>query len=280
MPPGLRVRIMTRQIVLAGFGNMGRALAKGWIAAGIDARSIRVVDPESAAREASHAHGLDSVAAARDVSAPVDVAVLAVKPAELDAVLRTLPPAQLYLSIAAGRSTSEIAAIVGEDRAIVRAMPNTPAAIGQGMTGLFAGARVGTADRTTAAALMEAVGAVEWLDDESDMDAVTAVSGSGPAYVFLLIEALTDAGKAAGLEPGLAARLATATVSGAGAYARQSDADAATLRRQVTSPRGTTEAALSVLLERDAFRNLLRDAVAAAAARSRELRAKPGSKKN
>jgi pyrroline-5-carboxylate reductase len=152
-------------------------------------------------------------------------------------------------------------------------MPNTPAAIGQGITGLFAGDRVGPVDRSTAAALMGAVGAVEWLDDEADMDAVTAVSGSGPAYVFLLIEALTAAAVSAGLEAGLAARLATATVSGAGAYARESESDAATLRRQVTSPKGTTEAALKVLLERDAFQNLLRDAVAAAAKRSRELRA-------
>ncbi len=270
---------MTRQIVLAGFGNMGRALARGWISSGIDVGSITVVDPDPSAREAAMALGFDAVALAQEVLAPVDVVVLAVKPAELDAGLGALPPAQLYLSIAAGRSTAEIAAAVGRDRAIVRAMPNTPAAIGQGMTGLFADARVVPADRATAAALMEAVGAVEWLDDESDMDAVTAVSGSGPAYVFLLIEALTGAGVAAGLEPGLAARLATAPVSGAGAYARQSAADAATLRRQVTSPKGTTEAALSVLLERDAFRNLLRDAVAAATARSRELRSKPGSKK-
>ena len=263
---------MTRQIVLAGFGNMGRALAKGWIAAGVDPRSITAVDPDVAAREAALALGLEAVALAQEVLAPVDVAVLAVKPAELDAVLRALPPALLYLSIAAGRSTSEIAGIVGRDRAIVRAMPNTPAAIGQGITGLVAAERVGPADRATAAGLMGAVGAVEWLDDEADMDAVTAVSGSGPAYVFLLIEALTAAAIAAGLEPRLAARLATATVSGAGAYARQSVVDAATLRRQVTSPKGTTEAALAVLLERDAFRNLLRDAVAAAAARSRELR--------
>jgi pyrroline-5-carboxylate reductase len=269
---------MTRQIVLAGFGNMGRALAKGWIAAGVDPRSITVVDPDPAARAAAGALGLDAVAVAQEALAPIDVAVLAVKPAELDAVLRALPSALLYLSIAAGRSIAEIAAIVGDDRAIVRAMPNTPAAIGQGMSGLCAGARAGAADRATAASLMEAVGAVEWLDNESDMDAVTAVSGSGPAYVFLLIEALTDAGVAAGLEPQVAARLATATVSGAGAYARQSTEDAVTLRRQVTSPKGTTEAALAVLLGGNAFRNLLRDAVAAAAARSRELRARPGSK--
>jgi len=278
VPPGFPVRLMTRRIVLAGFGNMGRALARGWSAAGIDPRSITAVDPDASAREQAAALGFEAVALPQEVLVPVDVAVLAVKPAELDAVLRALPPALLYLSIAAGRSTGEIAAIVGRDRAIVRAMPNTPAAIGQGISGLFAGERVNAADRATATSLLGAVGAVEWLDDEADLDAVTAVSGSGPAYVFLLIEALTDAGVAAGLEPALAARLATATVGGAGAYARQSGVDAATLRRQVTSPKGTTEAALKVLLERDAFRDLLRDAVAAAAARSRELSARPGSK--
>ena len=181
---------MTRRIVLAGFGNMGRALARGWIAARVDPHTITAVDPEAAARDAAAALGLEAVAVAQEVVAPIDVAVLAVKPADLAAVLRALPPALLYLSIAAGRSTAEIEAIVGKDRAVVRAMPNTPAAIGQGIAGLCAGRRVGAADRATATELMSAVGAVEWLDDEADMDALTAVSGSGPAYVFLLIEAL------------------------------------------------------------------------------------------
>ena len=270
---------MTRRIVLAGFGNMGRALARGWISAGIDKSSIAVVDPAPAAREHAAALGLAAFGRVGDLARPIDVAVLAVKPAEIDAVLRALAPAALYLSIAAGRSIGEIAAVVGSGCAIVRAMPNTPAAIGQGITGLCAGTAVSTGDRATAAALMSAVGKVEWIEDEADMDAVTAVSGSGPAYVFLLIETLTAAAIDAGLEAGLAARLATATVSGAGAYAAQSDADAVTLRRQVTSPKGTTEAALAVLLERDAFRNLMRDAVAAATERSKELRSTSRSKK-
>jgi pyrroline-5-carboxylate reductase len=270
---------MTRRIGLVGFGNMGRALARGWIGAGIDRAAITVVDPASAAREHAEALGLAAVGRAEDAGQPIAVAVLAVKPAEIDAVLHALPPAALYLSIAAGRAIGDIAAIVGGGRAIVRAMPNTPAAIGQGVTGLCAGQGVSATDRVTAASLMSAVGAVEWVDDEADMDAVTAVSGSGPAYVFLLIEALTAAAIDAGLEAGLAARLATATVSGAGAYAARSDADAVTLRRQVTSPKGTTEAALAVLLERDAFRNLMRDAVAAATERSRELRASSRTKK-
>jgi pyrroline-5-carboxylate reductase len=266
---------MTRRIVLAGFGNMGRALARGWLAAGLDQDSITVIDPVSAAREQAVSIGLRAVALADEVELPIDVAVLAVKPAEIGAVLAALPRAVLYVSIAAGRSIEEIEALAGEGAAVVRAMPNTPAAIGQGITGLCAGSKVSAEAGAVAAVLMSAVGAVEWLGNESDMDALTAVSGSGPAYVFLLIEALTRAAMAAGLEAGLAERLATATVSGAGAYAQQSAVDATTLRRQVTSPKGTTEAALSVLLAADVFSNLMRDAVAAAADRSRELRAKP-----
>jgi pyrroline-5-carboxylate reductase len=199
------------------------------------------------------------------------VAVLAVKPASIESVLRELPPAALYLSIAAGRSIADIAACVGSDAAIVRAMPNTPAAIRLGVTGLCASATASSEQRELAAALMSAVGRVEWLEDEADMDALTAVSGSGPAYVFLLVECLAAAATDAGLAPDLAQRIATVTVHGAGAYAAASVADAATLRRQVTSPNGTTEAALRVLLEDDALRKLVRAAVAAAARRSREL---------
>ena len=264
---------MSRPIVLAGFGNMGRALARGWLEAAIAPAAITVVDPALAAREQAQAMGFMAVAEPAEAPAPIDVAVLAVKPTELDPLLLALPPAQLYLSIAAGRRIESIQARVPAGAAVVRAMPNTPAAIGQGITGLCAGTGVGVADREAAAGLMAAVGAVEWLADEQNMDALTAVSGSGPAYVFLLIECLTDAAVDAGLEPGLAQRLAIATVRGAGAYAASADADPATLRRQVTSPKGTTEAALAVLLEGDALKRLVRDAVRAAARRSRELSA-------
>ena len=262
---------LREHIVLAGFGNMGRALAAGWIEAGIDRRSVTVVDPFAGAREHAASLGLNAAAAASDVPAPIDVAVLAVKPREIETVLGELAPARLYLSIAAGRSIGEIEAVVGAGKAIVRAMPNTPAAIGLGMTGLCASRGAEAADRERAATLMAAVGAVEWLERESDMDALTAVSGSGPAYVFLLIECLAAAAVEAGLEADLAGRLATATVHGAGAYAASSDVAAAELRRQVTSQGGTTEAALRVLTEDGAFARLIRDAVAAAAARSREL---------
>jgi len=259
-------------IVLVGFGNMGQALVAGWLENEAAGRTITVVDPSAAAQSRAAALGLARVASVTEVEAPADVALLAVKPDRVDAVLAGLPPASLYLSIAAGRTIAEIAAVVGPDAAIIRAMPNTPAAIGLGVTGLCANAVATRSDRDTASGLMSAVGAIEWLDNEDDMDALTAVSGSGPAYVFLLIECLIAAAIDAGLEPALARRLATGTVRGAGAYAAQAEDDAATLRRQVTSPRGTTEAALEVLLAGDALPRLIGAAVAAARRRSRELR--------
>jgi pyrroline-5-carboxylate reductase len=262
-----------QHIVLAGFGNMGRALAAGWRDASVDGRVITVVDPSPDAQAHAASLGLRAVASVGAIDAPIDIAVLAVKPAQIGDVLQGLPAASLYVSIAAGRTIAEIQRHAGAnaDAAVVRAMPNTPAAIGQGVTGLCASASATADQRAQAADLMSAVGLVEWLGSERDMDALTAVSGSGPAYVFLLIECLTAAGMDAGLEPELAARLATATIRGAGAYAAESGLDAAILRRQVTSPNGTTEAALKVLMEGDVLQRLVSAAVAAAARRSREL---------
>ena len=201
----------------------------------------------------------------------VDVAVLAVKPAAIEAAIAELPPARFYLSIAAGRTLRELEAAAGPGAAVVRAMPNTPAAIGLGVTALCANDSVQSGDRALASSLMQAVGIVEWLEDEAAIDAVTAVSGSGPAYVFLLIECLTAAAIDVGLDPAMAERLATATVRGAGAYAARSGVDAAALRHQVTSPNGTTAAALEVLLDNGSLETLIRRAVRAAARRSREL---------
>jgi pyrroline-5-carboxylate reductase len=258
-------------IVLAGFGNMGRALATGWLEADSLAGDITIVDPDEQALRRAGSLGFRAVANAAAIEAAIDVVVLAVKPGAIGDLLAEFPPAGLYISIAAGRKIADIAHHVGEQAAIVRAMPNTPAAIGQGVTGLCANANVSSSAKETADRLLSAVGTVEWLEDESDMDALTAVSGSGPAYVFLLIECLTAAAIDAGLAPAQAARLVTATVRGAGAYADRSDVDAATLRQQVTSPNGTTAAALQVLLEGDALPALIRQAVQAAARRSREL---------
>jgi len=258
-------------IVLAGFGNMGRALATGWLEGGSLEARVTVLETDAAARERAIELGLEACGAAGGIDGAIDVLVVAVKPAQIETVLGSGIQAGLYLSIAAGRTIADIARLVGSDAAIVRAMPNTPAAIGLGITGLVANAHVDGSNRELATALLSAVGEVEWLEDESDMDALTAVSGSGPAYVFLLIECLTAAAVELGLHPGMAERLAIATVRGAGAYAAQSELDAAELRRQVTSPNGTTEAALAVLESGAGMRMLIRRAVQAAARRSREL---------
>jgi len=177
----------------------------------------------------------------------------------------------LLVSIAAGVSTDSIEKAAQRALPIVRAMPNTPAAIGRGITVAVAAEAIAPAQRAIVDALLRATGGVEWVDDEALMDAVTAVSGSGPAYVFLLAEELARAGVAAGLPAGLAARLARETVAGSGELLHRSDLDAATLRQNVTSPGGTTAAALGVLMGDDGFRPLLARAVAAATARSREL---------
>lgn len=265
-------------LLLAGAGKMGGAMLAGWLQRGLAASSIMVQDPapppEVAALIAHH--GIASVeTAARPVS-PFAVLVLAVKPQLMDDVLPTLAPLvtpeTLVISIAAGRTLASLAAELAPGTAIVRAMPNTPAAIGQGITAATFNAHVTLAQRATARALLEAVGAFAWVDEEAQMDAVTAVSGSGPAYVFLLAETLAAAGAAAGLPPALAATLARHTVSGAGALlAAQPDVDPATLRRNVTSPGGTTAAALSVLMAEPGLQELMTRAIAAATARGREL---------
>jgi pyrroline-5-carboxylate reductase len=258
-------------IVLAGFGNMGRALASGWRDGGIDPASITVVDPAAEARAQACAQGCQAVAAPEEVAAPIDVAVLAVKPATIESVLGMLPTAALYLSIAAGRSIGDIAACVGSEAAIVRAMPNTPAAIGRGITVGVGNARAGASARKLAHALLSATGGVEWVKDEALMDAVTAVSGSGPAYIFLLAEAMARAGVAAGLPPALADRLARETVAGSGELLHRSTLPAATLRTNVTSPGGTTAAALDVLMAADGLGPLMTRAILAAARRGKEL---------
>jgi pyrroline-5-carboxylate reductase len=219
-------------------------------------------------------HGIAGSAQPK-LQAPPAVVVLAVKPQSIDAVLPALAPSigpkTVLLSIAAGRTLANLASLLPRGSAVVRAMPNTPAAIGQGMTVACANEAVSREQALLCGGLLEAVGEVIWIDDEDLMDAVTALSGSGPAYVFLLAECLAEAGVKAGVEPELAARLARATVSGAGELLRRSDLTAAELRQNVTSPNGTTAAALKVLMGKDGFAQLLKRAVKAAAKRSREL---------
>jgi pyrroline-5-carboxylate reductase len=264
------------EILLVGFGNMGQALVRGWLGRGRAASRIVVADPAPAARGVAAELG---VTAAADVDAvepaSYDVVVLAVKPNQVAAVLpacaRRAKAATVFLSIAAGKTVAQLAAGLGSAAAIVRAMPNMPAAVGQGVTALVANNAVTTAQRALCTELLSAVGAVAWLDDERHIDAVTGVSGSGPAYVFLFIECLERAAIDVGLDARLAKRLALATVAGASAYAAATDAPAAELRRRVTSPNGTTQAALDVLLAEPGLRELMTRAVRAATDRSREL---------
>ncbi len=245
-------------IWLLGCGNMGGALLQRWMAGGLT--RVAVIDPKPRALP----DGIAAGAGPPDGASP-DILVVAVKPQLLAAaaapVVGRLKPDTLVISIMAGVSAAAVSAAFGR-RAVVRTMPNTPAQIGQGVTALFG-------SDVRAEALMTAAGACVWLDDEAQFDAVTAVSGSGPAYVFAFVEALARAGVAAGLPDGLAAELALQTVAGAGALAGLRDATPAALRVAVTSPAGTTAAGLAVL--QPALDRLLTETVAAAARRSREL---------
>jgi pyrroline-5-carboxylate reductase len=259
-----------------GGGNMAGAIVRGLVAAGVAPRQISVTDPQPAARErigaiaAGIATGTDSAA----VAATADVLVLAVKPQVLADVCAALTPArkpgQLVVSIAAGVRLSSLAAWLGADTPLVRAMPNQPALVGAGITALVAPAGVPAGDRARAAAVLEAAGSVVWLDDEALMDAVTAVSGSGPAYFYLLTELLADAGRAVGLPAELAATLARQTAFGAGRTLAETGQDAAALRASVTSPGGTTAAALAEF-ERSGLAAIVTRAVTAARDRGVEL---------
>lgn len=260
-----------------GGGNMGRALAGGLVASGHSPSRIRVADVSEACRLACAAsHGVmvtdDNLAAC----AGADVVVLAVKPQQLREVCLALAPAAgpstLFLSIAAGITLRHLEAWLGRDRAIVRAMPNTPAQIGCGAAALCANGAVSNTQHALAESLLASVGVAQWLEDESLMDAVTALSGSGPAYVFLLLELLEQAGAELGLPAALSRKLALATVEGAARLASASSDEPATLRRQVTSPGGTTERALQSFNDADLAGIVLR-ALTAARDRGRELAA-------
>jgi pyrroline-5-carboxylate reductase len=271
--PQTQLAKISGTVVLAGAGKMGGALLTGWLARGLNPKRLAVIEPHpSDDIRALAATGVRLNLAAKDAGT-VAALVLAVKPqtfGDAGPALRPLiGPSTLVVSIMAGTTIAVLDAVCGGN--IVRAMPNTPAAIGRGITVAVAAKGVNEEQRATADALLRATGAVEWIDDEALMDAVTAVSGSGPAYVFLLAEELARAGVAAGLPADLAARLARETVAGSGELLHRSDLDAATLRQNVTSPGGTTAAALSVLMGENGMKELMTRAVAAAAARSREL---------
>ncbi|MDO8607071.1 MAG: pyrroline-5-carboxylate reductase [Phaeospirillum sp.] len=258
------------KVLLVGCGKMGSAMLAGWLDQGIAPADMVVVEPSAPMLPATVVTDEAAIPAGFDP----DVVVLAVKP---QVMAEVLPPygrfkRAVFLSIAAGKPIDFFRTHLGQDAAIIRAMPNTPAAVRRGITVCCPGPGVDAARRALCQSLLEAVGEVGWVEDEALMDAVTAVSGSGPAYVFLLAEVMAAAGVAQGLPPELAARLARATVSGAGELLRQSADAAEQLRKNVTSPGGTTAAALAVLMaETDGFGRLLAEAVAAATRRGKEL---------
>lgn len=260
-------------LVLIGAGKMGGAMLQGWVALGLDPRHASVLEPQPSAEiDALAERGLKINP---HDAAPAAVMVMAVKPQIADAVMPAVKQfvgqGTLVVSIMAGKTLGFLADALPPKTAIVRAMPNTPAAIGRGITVVVANPYVSADQRDIAQRLLMAVGSVEWIIDEPLMDAVTAVSGSGPAYVFLLTEVLAQAGVEAGLPRPLAVKLARETIAGSAELLHRSQVDAATLRRNVTSPGGTTAAALEVLMSKDGLAALMNNAVAAATRRSREL---------
>ena len=268
------LRDFSGTLVLVGAGKMGSALLEGWLRLGLAPNRVAVIEPAPSPDVAALAKR--GLALNPDLSTLRDpaVVVLAVKPqiaAEAIAPLRAIVGAgTLVVSIMAGRTLRFLSTALEREGALVRAMPNTPAAIGRGIT-VAVPVRTSGAQRLLAERLLSATGAVEWVEDEALMDAVTAVSGSGPAYVFLLAEVLAQAGVAAGLPAPLAQKLARETVAGSGELLHRSPLDAAVLRENVTSPGGTTAAALDVLMAPNGLKNLMERAVSAATARSRQL---------
>jgi pyrroline-5-carboxylate reductase len=267
---------LTGPLLLVGAGKMGGALLSGWLDGGLEPAQVQIIEPQPSADTVALCarHGLALNPDLTNLATPAAI-VMAVKPQAMDqvfpAIARYAGPHTVTLSIAAGKTVASFERSLSPGSAVVRAMPNTPAAIGRGMTVLCANAHTTPDQRTLAGRLMACVGDTGWVEDETLMDAVTAVSGSGPAYVFHLTEALARAGVAAGLEPGLAMQLARATVSGSGELMHVSPLDAATLRQNVTSPGGTTQAALEVLMADDGLSPLMERAVAAAVARGKAL---------
>ena len=261
-------------VVLVGAGKMGFALAQGWLRAGLPPGQLVLIDPEPQATTIEFARSNGIRLLASPIGVLTRVLVLAVKPQVMDSVMRQVRPVvgrqTLVISIAAGISLATITQALQTGR-VVRSMPNTPAQLGRGITGAVPGPEVGEGDRALANALLQAAGDVLWFKEESKIDAVTAVSGSGPAYVFHMVEALAEAARRQGFSEDDAMLLARRTVTGAAALLESDPAPASVLRQNVTSPNGTTAAALAVLMGQDGLTELLDRAVQAARTRSEEL---------
>jgi len=261
------------KLLLVGCGKMGGAMLDGWLARGLAVADVIVAEPAEAIRPKKP--GLRAVASSSEVSETPEIVVLAVKPQSMDAVLpdlkRFADKGSAFLSIAAGKTLGYFAGHLGKGAKVVRSMPNTPAAVRQGISVATAAPGVSAAEKKRCHELLEAVGQVLWVDDEALMDPVTALSGSGPAYVFLLVEAMAAAGAKLGLTPDMAMQLARATVAGSGELLRQSKDPASQLRINVTSPGGTTAEALKILMAADGIQPVFDKALAAASRRSKEL---------
>ncbi|VAW12618.1 Pyrroline-5-carboxylate reductase [hydrothermal vent metagenome] len=263
-------------LALIGAGKMGGALLQGWLKGGLNPGAVTLIDPAPGAEilDVVSEHNLD-LKSDPGAMAPPEIVVIAIKPQVMGEVLPGFGDmargGATFVSVAAGQTIADIERVLGTRARVVRAMPNTPAAVGAGISVLVANVHVPSKMRCRAEALMASVGEVRWIDDEGLMDAVTALSGSGPAYVFYLVQAMAAAGEAAGLGPDLAMDLARQTVVGGGALLGASPLGADVLRQNVTSPGGTTAAALEVLMGEDGLTPLMTRAVAAAKRRGEEL---------
>jgi len=273
--PASSPKTLPASLTLIGAGKMGGAMLRGWLALGLPPAAIQIIEsspsPELLALCQEKAIALSATAPGK----PSEVLVLAVKPQGLEAALDTIKAAlaeeTLLISVLAGKTLANLEERFGKMRPIVRTMPNLPASIGRGVTGAAANAAANAPHRALATALLQAIGTVEWLEKEEDIEALMAISGCGPAYVFYMVECLAAAGSAMGLAPELAMRLARATVEGSGALLAADPQAAATLRQNVTSPGGTTAAALDVLMSDTGLKPLIEATARAAKRRSQEL---------
>tara|TARA_B100001123_G_C15325876_1_gene1029506 strand:+ start:575 stop:1432 length:858 start_codon:yes stop_codon:yes gene_type:complete len=272
------IMTLSDKVLLVGGGKMGSAMLRGWLSKGLATERVRVIEPDTDVAKA-----IDE-----DLAVPVlsnienlasdftpNVIVLAVKPQGMNTIVsgyaKMAQAGAVTLSIAAGRNVAFLERYLGCNTAVVRTMPNTPAAIGRGITAAYPNKHVSSVQKESCHGLLEAMGEVVWISDEDQIDPVTAISGSGPAYVFLLIECLAAAARKQGLPDEVAAKLALVTVAGAGELALRSEEEASVLRRNVTSPGGTTAAALEVLMSDEGLENLMMRAVQVATDRSRDL---------
>jgi len=269
--------VLPGPLLLVGCGKMGGALLRGWLQRGVPGSQVFVVDPAPRDLDDVQARGVTIVTAIDQLSAGFQpgIVLLAIKPQFMDeglpAYRRFVKPGTVFLSIAAGKTVVYLKGKLGADAAIVRSMPNTPAAVGRGMSVILRDPSIPAATLSLCGQLLSAVGKVGWIDEEDQINAVTALSGGGPAYVFLLIECLAEAGRAAGLAPDLAMQLARETVTGSGELAHQSSETATQLRQAVMSPKGTTIEALGILMAADGLQPLFTKAIAAATRRGREI---------